>query len=183
MHICVFQGSISWPTTESRIAALILISVHTGSNLFVPQCSNDSPHAAAGLNLSKYQLFSSPHRLSLCERRHRRMPESWHLQSDLHQLERRLQVRVSQRLPNGCNHSSVQGCGWVDLSLQVDSVLSVLWLQRVCVLGRKWLINWLIGVSCKEIEATFVVGMYFLIFILYYILWIIASNALCFDAI
>lgn len=57
------------------------------------------------------------HKLTLvnCElsslHRYKRMSEPWDLQPDLHQPEGRVQVRVSQWLPDGPHHRSLQGRG------------------------------------------------------------------------
>lgn len=46
--------------------------------------------------------------------RHQWVFEPWHLQSDLHQPEGRIQVWMSQRLPDGSDHRSLQGCRLVN---------------------------------------------------------------------
>lgn len=48
----------------------------------------------------------------LCSCRCWRVCESRHLQSDLHQPEGRIQVWMSQRLPDGSHHRRLQGCWW-----------------------------------------------------------------------
>lgn len=58
---------------------------------------------------------------SLCRvfpHRHRWVWESRCLQSDLHQLQRRLQVRVLRRLRDGPGLKDLQGCGWVPKNQQ-----------------------------------------------------------------
>lgn len=77
---------------------------------------------------SDFLPLTSPPCWSLC--RHQWVSEPWYLQSDLHQPERRIQVRVSQWLPNGSNYRSLQSCwwvhGWAGLFLAGRPVLSSL---------------------------------------------------------
>lgn len=92
------------------------------STVFIAeQCVNIwLPALKHSVNMSETCILSFPSHfpylpwvcLSLSVCRHRRVSEPWHLQSDLHQPERGIQMWMPQRLPNGSNHRSLQSCWW-----------------------------------------------------------------------